>query len=184
MFEGFTKFVKQLGYDLFYENNTLSLSKLTACWGYMIYTWCSIYLMMTDHTWAHYTEFSTYMAGTSTLILTGNKFINSKYNSVAGGFGTSDGSIDGGRTRPEPPPPQSPISPAIEEKMNEFNEKLDRAVEVYEEYSGKAEQISNTINNAKETAGKITDSIGSITGNISIRDGINLASLTKRSKKK
>lgn len=177
MFGGVIKFVKQLGYDLFYENGTLSLSKLTACWGYFVYTWASIYLMITEQSWTHYTEFSTYMAGTSTLILTGNKFINSKYNSVQGGFGTSDGTIDGGK-------PTSPsIPPAIENKLEKLDETIHKTSEMYDEYAEKAEKLSQTIDTAKETVGKISNGIGSLTGKFSIRDGINLAKLSKDSKK-
>lgn len=178
MFKRVTDFIKQLGYDLFYENGSLSLAKLTACWGYVVYTWTSIYLMVTEQTWGHYTEFSTYMAGTSTLILTGNKFINSKYNSVQGGFGTSDGTIDGGR-----PENNSCIPPAVETKLEELNDNIQKASEMYDEYKEKAERISHTVDSAKETIGKVSDGIESFTG-FSIRDGINLASMAKKNLKK
>lgn len=186
MFKNFIEFIKQLGYDLFYENRALSLSKLAACWGYLVYTISSIYLMITGQTWSHYTEFSTYMAGTSTLILTGNKFINSKYNTVQGGFGTSDGTIDsGGRrnSRYEPPSPTIPSPAPIENGINKLNESINTVSNKYEEYKEQAQHLSQTIDSAKETAGKIGNGISTLTG-ISIRDGINLASLKKNNKSK
>ena len=176
MFKNFIEFIKQLGYDLFYENRA---------WGYLIYTISSLYLMITGQTWPHYTEFSTYMAGTSTLILTGNKFINSKYNTVQGGFGTSDGTIDSGGRRSDRnnSPPSIPPAAPITNNINKLNETMNTVSNKYEEYKEQAQNLSQTIDNAKETMGKIGNSISSATG-ISIRDGINLASLAKNNKSK
>lgn len=179
MFGGIIKIIKQFGYDLFYENGSLSLAKMTACWGYFVYTWTSIYLMVTGQTWGHYTEFSTYMAGTSTLILTGNKFINSKYNTVQGGFGTNDGTTDNGRPQIGPP-----ISPEMSGRLDKLDETVSRSSEMYGEYAEKAQQLSHTIDTAKETAERLQEGMSSISSNISIRDGINLASLAKSAKKK
>lgn len=131
-------FFKNMMYDLFYENGNFSLSRLVAFMGYMVFIGITIYLAVTDSTWVHYTEASSYLAGTSTALLVGNKFIDGKYNTVHGGFGTVDGTYVSGK---------DPVADAI----TNINETINSTSARYNQLTENAARIVDKIESAKET---------------------------------
>ena len=78
--------VKLVLYDLFYEDGSLSLTRVIAFGGYFLFAAGSIYLLINNIDWGGYTTFSGYTGGGGAALQFGNKFINSKYNSIEGGY--------------------------------------------------------------------------------------------------
>lgn len=76
--------------DLFYENSQLSLTRVLAFLGYIIFAIGSFYLMFNNLTWSGYETFAIYTGGGGTALQFANKFINSKYNSVVGSYETTE----------------------------------------------------------------------------------------------
>lgn len=76
----------QMMYDMFYENDTLSFTRVIAATGYIAFIVASFYLMVTGTTWNDYTIFAGYAGGGSAALQFGNKFVNSKYNSSIGSY--------------------------------------------------------------------------------------------------
>lgn len=77
-------------YDLFYENDQLSLTRLLAFLGYLLFAIGSFYLMWNNMSWSGYETFAIYTGGGGTALQFANKFINSKYNSVSGSYETTE----------------------------------------------------------------------------------------------
>lgn len=72
--------------DLFYEDGSLSLTRFIAFGGYLLFAIGSIYLLVHNINWSGYSTFAGYTGGGGAALQFGNKFINSKYNSVDGGY--------------------------------------------------------------------------------------------------
>lgn len=72
--------------DLFYEDGSLSLTRVIAFGGYFLFAAGSIYLLINNIDWGGYTTFSGYTGGGGAALQFGNKLINSKYNSIEGGY--------------------------------------------------------------------------------------------------
>lgn len=72
--------------DLFYEDGSLSLTRFIAFGGYLLFAIGSIYLLVHNINWSGYSTFAGYTGGGGAALQFGNKFINSKYNSVEGGY--------------------------------------------------------------------------------------------------
>lgn len=71
---------------LLYENNELSLTRCITVIAWAAFLAVSFYLVYTAQSWGNYDTFAflTGGGGATTQVL--NKFINSKYNSVPGGY--------------------------------------------------------------------------------------------------
>lgn len=82
MFEFTEKMLK----DLFYENDTLSLTRVIAFGGFATFVAGSLYLMINNVSWPDYAVFASYTGGIGSALQLGNKFINSKYNSAQGSY--------------------------------------------------------------------------------------------------
>ena len=80
------KSIRKMLVELFYENNKPSLTLLLAFIGYVVFTIGSLYLLIKNIDWAGYTIFASYTGGGAAALQFGNKFINSRYNSIAGGY--------------------------------------------------------------------------------------------------
>ena len=80
------KSIKKMLAELFYENNKLSMTLLLAFMGYLVFVVGSLYLLVKNIDWAGYTIFASYTGGGAAALQFGNKFINSRYNSIVGGY--------------------------------------------------------------------------------------------------
>lgn len=78
--------IRKMLVELFYENNKLSMTLLLAFMGYFIFSIGSLYLLFKNIDWAGYVVFASYTGGGAAALQFGNKFINSRYNSIAGGY--------------------------------------------------------------------------------------------------
>lgn len=78
--------------DLFYENDMLSLTRVISFAGYLLFGVGSLYLMINQINWSGYDVFAAYTGGGGAMLQFGNKFINSKYNTVSGGYEQTNGS--------------------------------------------------------------------------------------------
>lgn len=72
--------------QLFYEDDTFSLTRLIAFLGYLIFIIGSLYLLINNIDWGGYPVFATYTGAVGAAVQTTNKFINSKYNSPSGSY--------------------------------------------------------------------------------------------------
>lgn len=78
--------IKKLLIELFCENDKMSMTLLLAFLGYFIFSIGSLYLLFNNIDWAGYVVFASYTGGGAAALQFGNKFINSRYNSIAGGY--------------------------------------------------------------------------------------------------
>lgn len=78
--------IKNLIQAMFYEDNSLSLTRVLAFGGYLLFVIGSLYLLIHNIDWSGYNTFAGYTGGGGAALQFGNKFINSKYNSVQGGY--------------------------------------------------------------------------------------------------
>ena len=78
--------IKNLVQAMFYEDNSLSLTRVLAFGGYLLFVIGSLYLLIHNIDWSGYSTFAGYTGGGGAALQFGNKFINSKYNSVQGGY--------------------------------------------------------------------------------------------------
>ena len=76
----------QMMFDLFYENDSLSFTRVIAATGYLAFLIGSFYLMISGINWESYGIFASYAGGGSAALQFGNKLINSKYNSAMGSY--------------------------------------------------------------------------------------------------
>lgn len=89
--------LKEMFVELFYENNTLSLTRMIAFGGYFLFAIGSFYLLVNNINWQGYDIFAGYTGGGGVALQFGNKFINSKYNSAPGSYEANE---------PNCPPPR------------------------------------------------------------------------------
>ena len=78
---------------LFYENNSASLTKVLTALYFLLFATVSIYLVIKGVAWQNYEIFAAFAGGGGAAAQISNKFINSKYNTVNGGFTTVDKNI-------------------------------------------------------------------------------------------
>lgn len=76
--------------ELFYEDNALSLTRLIAFGGYLLFAIGSLYLLVNNINWNGYDIFAGYTGGGGVALQFGNKFINSKYNSAPGSYAPNE----------------------------------------------------------------------------------------------
>ena len=77
---------KQYLASMFIEDNKVSFTTVLAFFGYLLFAIGSLYLLIFNIDWAGYTTFASYTGGFGAALQFGNKFINSKYNTIAGGY--------------------------------------------------------------------------------------------------
>ena len=70
---------------LLYENGEMSLTRTLAVVGWLAFLVVSIYLVLMHTGWQNYETFASLTGGGAATQIA-NKFINSKYNSQAGGY--------------------------------------------------------------------------------------------------
>lgn len=78
--------MKRFFQALFYENGSVSLTRVIAGVGLFAFLAVSFYLAFTGLHWDDYGTFASYTGGGGTVTQLANKFINSKYNSPQGGY--------------------------------------------------------------------------------------------------
>ena len=71
---------------LFYENGRASLTKVLTAAYFLLFAGVSIYLVVKGEAWGSYEVFAAFAGGGGAVAQVSNKFINSKYNTVSGGF--------------------------------------------------------------------------------------------------
>ena len=69
--------------EMLKESNTFSLTRFISVVSWIVWLIVTVYLVLTNHSWANYGEF-TAAAGTAAFGQLVNKFINSKYNTKQG----------------------------------------------------------------------------------------------------
>lgn len=75
--------------DLLYENDTLSLTRLLSVTGFAVFLIVSMYLAYKGT--LDYVTFAAICGGGGIANQTFNKYINSRYNSIAGGYSEQKG---------------------------------------------------------------------------------------------
>lgn len=78
--------IKRWSTMLFYENDELSYTRLISAIFVIAFLGVSIYLVLTHTYWQNYDTFASLTGGGGGATQLVNKFINSKYNSVQGGY--------------------------------------------------------------------------------------------------
>ena len=71
---------------LLYENNELSLTRTLAIVGWLAFLIVSGYLVARGTSWQNYETFASLTGGGGAATQIANKFINSKYNTLAGSY--------------------------------------------------------------------------------------------------
>lgn len=71
---------------LLYENDELSLTRVITMVAWIAFLAVSFYLVYTAQAWGNYDTFAFLTGGGGATTQVVNKFINSKYNSVPGGY--------------------------------------------------------------------------------------------------
>ena len=99
--------------------------------------------MITNTVWADYAVFASYTGGIGSALQLGNKYINSKYNSMPGSYDDANG--DG-------------IPDAIEVAVKSAKEKSEAIAKTVDTIQ-KAGQVIDTV---KESSGKIKEGIDGI----------------------
>jgi len=78
--------IKRWGRMLFYENDELSYTRVISAIFVIAFLAVSTYLVLTHTYWQNYDTFASLTGGGGGATQLVNKFINSKYNSVQGGY--------------------------------------------------------------------------------------------------
>ena len=71
---------------LLYENDELSLTRVITVIAWAAFLAVSFYLVYTAQSWGNYDTFAFLTGGGGATTQVVNKFINSKYNSIPGGY--------------------------------------------------------------------------------------------------
>ena len=71
---------------LLYENNELSLTRCITVIAWVAFLAVSFYLVYTAQSWGNYDTFAFLTGGGGATTQVVNKLINSKYNSIPGGY--------------------------------------------------------------------------------------------------
>jgi len=80
----FSSSAKHIIRSCFFEDGNLSLTRILAFTGYIVFIIGSFYLMYENKHWEDYSVFASYTGGGGLALQFGNKFVNSKYNSIIG----------------------------------------------------------------------------------------------------
>lgn len=80
----FSSSAKRIISSCFLEDGNLSLTRVLAFTGYLVFIIGSFYLMYENKHWEDYSVFASYTGGGGLALQFGNKFVNSKYNSIIG----------------------------------------------------------------------------------------------------
>ena len=80
----FSSSAKRIIGSCFFEDGNLSLTRVLAFTGYLVFIIGSFYLMYENKHWEDYSVFASYTGGGGLALQFGNKFVNSKYNSIIG----------------------------------------------------------------------------------------------------
>ena len=80
------KRIREWARMLFYENGELSYTRLISAIFVIAFLAVSVYLVLTHTYWQNYDTFASLTGGGGGATQLVNKFINSKYNSVQGGY--------------------------------------------------------------------------------------------------
>jgi hypothetical protein len=80
----FSSSAKRIISSCFFEDGNLSLTRVLAFTGYLVFIIGSFYLMYENKHWEDYSVFASYTGGGGLALQFGNKFVNSKYNSIIG----------------------------------------------------------------------------------------------------
>lgn len=167
------EFTETMLKDLFYENDTLSLTRVLAFGGFASFIGGSVYLMVNNITWPDYTVFASYTGGAGLALQFGNKFINSKYNSLPGSYedANSNGIPDRIEAKPATTAPVAtnttvnqpqPVAAPVQQQAPKQEEKqsgLDKVIEG----AGKVGQVVNTVKDTTEKIKDLKDGLGSLT---------------------
>lgn len=78
--------IKQWWKMLFFENDELSYTRVISAIFVIAFLGVSIYLVLTHTYWQNYDTFASLTGGGGGATQLVNKFINSKYNSMPGGY--------------------------------------------------------------------------------------------------
>lgn len=78
--------IKRWGRMLFYENDELSYTRVISAIFVIAFLAVSAYLVLTHTYWQNYDTFASLTGGGGGATQLVNKFINSKYNSLPGGY--------------------------------------------------------------------------------------------------
>ena len=80
------KRIREWARMLFYENGELSYTRLISAIFVLAFLGVSFYLVLAHQYWQNYDTFASLTGGGGGATQLVNKFINSKYNSVQGGY--------------------------------------------------------------------------------------------------
>lgn len=80
------KRIREWARMLFYENGELSYTRLISVIFVLAFLGVSFYLVLAHQYWQNYDTFASLTGGGGGATQLVNKFINSKYNSVQGGY--------------------------------------------------------------------------------------------------
>lgn len=84
--------IKNFFEGLLFENDEVSLTRMIALMGYILFAGVSIYLIATHTNWDNYATFASYTGGGGAAVQLVNKAINSKWNSKPGSYNPSSSS--------------------------------------------------------------------------------------------
>ena len=84
LLNNFSSSAKRIISSCFFEDGNLSLTRVLAFTGYIVFIIGSFYLMYENKHWEDYSVFASYTGGGGLALQFGNKFVNSKYNSIIG----------------------------------------------------------------------------------------------------
>ena len=85
------KAFKEFMAGLFYENGEPSLTRVLSCAYFVAFVALSAYLAVADRTWSGYEVFAAFAGGAGVAGQVTNKYINSRYNTMPGGFESKKG---------------------------------------------------------------------------------------------
>lgn len=76
---------------LLYENGEPSLTRVLSCVYFLLFAAVSAYLAVTGKTWTGYEVFAAFAGGAGVAGQVSNKYINSRFNTMPGGYETKKG---------------------------------------------------------------------------------------------
>lgn len=94
MFSWFKNAFNKLGLLMkmaLYENDSLSLTRLLALGGWILFAGVSVYMVINQIEWNDYSTFGMLSGGGGAATQVANKLMNSKYNSAPGSYECSSG---------------------------------------------------------------------------------------------
>lgn len=71
------------------ENDDISLTRTISLMGFLLFSIGSLYLLVNNIDWPGYATFAGYTGGGGAALQFGNKFINSKFNTMSGSYESS-----------------------------------------------------------------------------------------------